>query len=628
MGTIYQKSVTLALPASATITTKERRATPKELRADSSRLTIEESRATWTDRKGEKRSGVVVDGLKKTLRVRVKTETYYAKFRDGSGNIREVPTGCRDKQAAKSKLAELESQAEKIRAGVITSQDAETGKHAKRPVVDHIADYCDYLTQEDKHPDRVKTTKKRLLEVADACDFRRLHDMNADKFLKWLSVELQKDRSLATLNEYIGTMISFGYWLTGKRVRNKKASMLGDKRLELNPFAGVGKYNEADDLRRQRRALNEDELRRLLFAARWRPIAEYGRETVARTDDDLPTSPRSRKPWSLARLDFETIQGAVDIAKAKLGANTAFLEQLDQRGFERYLVYKVAVLTGLRRGEIESLTIDHLRLDGPTAFLSMKPGDTKNREAVDVPLRADLVDELKQWVELKTRSRSTLKIKSASIDRNQRLFNVPKSLVRCLDRDLAAAGIAKVDDRGRTVDIHALRHTFGTLLSKGGVAPRTAQQAMRHSDIRLTMKTYTDPRLLDVAGAVDALPDLSIEPTWNQQLAKATGTDNTPATFAPTFAPDRSKTGQNGANMSNILSATASDDETKKPLDSQGKQGLFDNRGDKIRTCGLYVPNETAQRGRCSKSQGKTSRCRTLAPMLAPDRRMDRKLRH
>jgi hypothetical protein len=33
--------------------------------------------------------------------------------------------------------------------------------------------------------------------------------------------------------------------------------------------------------------------------------------------------------------------------------------------------------------------------------------------------------------------------------------------------------------------------------------------------------------------------------------------------------------------MSNILSATASDDETKKPLDSQGKQGLFDNRGDK-----------------------------------------------
>ena len=39
------------------------------------------------------------------------------------------------------------------------------------------------------------------------------------------------------------------------------------------------------------------------------------------------------------------------------------------------------------------------------------------------------------------------------------------------------------------------------------------------------------------------------------------------------------------------FTATASDDETKKPLDSQGKQGFLDSRGDTIRTCGLYVPN-------------------------------------
>jgi integrase len=54
-----------------------------------------------------------------------------------------------------------------------------------------------------------------------------------------------------------------------------------------------------------------------------------------------------------------------------------------------------------------------------------------------------------------------------------------------------------------------LRHTFGTHLSKNGVAPRTAQAAMRHSSLDLTMNVYTDPTLLDVAGAVDALPQLS-----------------------------------------------------------------------------------------------------------------------
>ena len=41
-------------------------------------------------------------------------------------------------------------------------------------------------------------------------------------------------------------------------------------------------------------------------------------------------------------------------------------------------------------------------------------------------------------------------------------------------------------------------------------APRVAQAAMRHSDIALTMNTYTDARLLDTAEAVESLPSLSI----------------------------------------------------------------------------------------------------------------------
>src|SRR5436190_902037 len=65
--------------------------------------------------------------------------------------------------------------------------------------------------------------------------------------------------------------------------------------------------------------------------------------------------------------------------------------------------------------------------------------------------------------------------------------------------------------REPTLDVHALRTTFGTLLSKGGVAPRTAQAAMRYSDIRLTVQVYTDPRLLDVRGALDTLPALPLD---------------------------------------------------------------------------------------------------------------------
>jgi integrase len=90
------------------------------------------------------------------------------------------------------------------------------------------------------------------------------------------------------------------------------------------------------------------------------------------------------------------------------------------------------------------------------------------------------------------------------------LFTVPQDLVKVFDRDLASAGIPKRDERGRTVDVHTLRHTFGTHLSKNGVAPRTAQAAMRHSSLDVTMNVYTDPTLLDVAGAVEALPELRL----------------------------------------------------------------------------------------------------------------------
>jgi len=58
--------------------------------------------------------------------------------------------------------------------------------------------------------------------------------------------------------------------------------------------------------------------------------------------------------------------------------------------------------------------------------------------------------------------------------------------------------------------VHALRHTFGTHLSKNGVATRTAQAAVRDSSLDLTMNVYTDPTLLDVAGAMEALPGVSL----------------------------------------------------------------------------------------------------------------------
>jgi len=213
------------------------------------------------------------------------------------------------------------------------------------------------------------------------------------------------------------------------------------------------------------------------------------------------------------------------------------------------LIYKTLVLTGLRKGELASLAVGQLVLDADPPFLVLNAADEKNRKGSTIALRADLAADLRQWLGGKAKAGQgeavglgghVLRLPAAgpTLPPDTPIFTVPAGLVRILDRDLALAGIPKRDERGRTVDVHAMRHTFGTLLSKGGVTPRTTQAAMRHSDVNLTMNTYTDPKLLDVAGAMEALPALPLGTgTQGEAVAvSATGTDDlTPSPLVPVF---------------------------------------------------------------------------------------------
>ena len=73
-----------------------------------------------------------------------------------------------------------------------------------------------------------------------------------------------------------------------------------------------------------------------------------------------------------------------------------------------------------------------------------------------------------------------------------------------------------------------------THLAKAGVAPRVAQSLMRHSKLELTMKTYTDPKLLDTVGALEALPKLRPDDRKRQEMS-ATGTEGN---FLPSGLPE------------------------------------------------------------------------------------------
>ena len=179
----------------------------------------------------------------------------------------------------------------------------------------------------------------------------------------------------------------------------------------------------------------------------------------------------------------------------------------------RRLLYLVAVTTGIRRGELETLQWNDVHLDGIRPFIALRAETTKARRADSVPLRQDVAAELR-------RARPT------DVAPETKVFGrIPR--MRDLKPDLARAKIDYMDADGRQADFHSLRMTFGTMLAKSGVAPRTAMELMRHTDLRLTMNVYTDPRLLNTAGAVEDLPDLT-RPT-EFEAARLTGTDGGPA---------------------------------------------------------------------------------------------------
>ena len=84
--------------------------------------------------------------------------------------------------------------------------------------------------------------------------------------------------------------------------------------------------------------------------------------------------------------------------------------------------------------------------------------------------------------------------------------------------DLTAAAIEFINAKGYRADFHSLRHTLATNLARAGTAPRVAMEIMRHSDMRLTAKTYTDAGLLPVADAVLKLPSLTHKKSADSQI--------------------------------------------------------------------------------------------------------------
>jgi integrase len=434
MGSVFQKTITRPVPANAEVAEIGGRK-PRRV-------------ARWKSG-GKRVEAEVVARQDGREMVKVKSATYYAKYRNADDKVVTVPTGCRDRDMAKQVLSRLEKEADRIRAGVTTHAEVHRARRMAEHIGDHIDAYLATLAGSEMHR---RNTGSYLRKLAQECGWATLADMRKADLETWLAdgskiVEGGKARrSARSRNAYQTAVVSFCNWCVDSA-----------RAMPENPFDRMPKARVKTDPRRQRRALAVEEVIRLVEAARNAP--------------ERPPSKREPKP------------GAKPLrAEVKL------------TGPDRALLYLVLVQTGLRVGELAEILVRDVRLDDQVFRIDLPARVGKNRLEAVIPLRRDLVEALRPRLEGKPPT--------------ARVFEVPSSLIARFNADCKRAGIPKRDDRDRTVDIHSLRKTFNTWLAKAGVAPRVAQELMRHQEIGLTMGVYTDPALFDLSAAVESLPAL------------------------------------------------------------------------------------------------------------------------
>ncbi len=255
---------------------------------------------TYKDKKGRKR----------------KVRTYTVDWCDANGEWHRRSTKYTDKQAAEDLGNRLERESA---LGLENRRDL-YAKSKARPLAEHFKEYLADLEAKGRAEKYIDNCRRRLDKLARECEWTRLDHITANGFTQWRAATKGPRQGAKTLNQYLDTARAFLGWCVGHR------------RIMDNALATVGKLDVTRDVRRRRRALTVEQLRRLL-----------------------------------------------DVAPA-----------------DRELVYLTAVYTGLRRSELEALRWGDVRLLATTPYIQLRAEATKAHRADRVPLRTELASALRQ----------------------------------------------------------------------------------------------------------------------------------------------------------------------------------------------------------------------------------------
>jgi integrase len=409
---------------------------------------------------------------------RTKSEKFYAVFADHRGIIRRLPlfehrkasdeaarkiTHLVNLRAANDTIPEELTRFIETTTTFIRSKLAEYGIIAatkltsNKTLREHVQDWKASLLAKGTTATHATLVSQRAQKPLDGCGYVHWSEVTASRIQTYLhSLREGTDKTKGVSAQ------TYNFYL--QAIKQFARFMVRDGRVSHSPLEHLQGLNVKADRRHDRRAFTISEFR-----------------------------------WFLASIQPSSVQSGIP-------------------GSERALIYRLAVETGFRRGELASLTKDSFDLNSDDPGVTVSAKAAKARRQRRAPLHSDTVSLVSEHVKQKMPGAKVFKIPSH------------QHSAKMVRHDLAVARAAWIkaspndeersqreqsnflryeDDAGRFLDFHALRHTRGVwLFEHYRLHPREVQELMGVSSLTLVDR-YTQSFKLTDLSFVERAPDLS-----------------------------------------------------------------------------------------------------------------------
>ena len=407
---------------------------------------------------------------------------YAGRYKDYYG-VRRTVTLCQEKEASQAVLNELVKNIDLLKAGraipplseispIIrdkvqealrdSGQETKSDQLSRKPLKALYRMYLEHLEASGTTEKHRKEVKRCLNVITTECGFQFLKDICQPPVKEFINKKKGCGLSDRTVNVYVDKLRYFCRWAV------KNNLLIND------PFADFVRLDEKTNRVREARSLTPEEVKKLLEAAYKRPL-------------------QKRKEAGCCKIQTKTIK------------------KLTLLGEQRRLAYALMLYAGLRVNETRQLVWADVDLE--QRLVKVRPTTTKNSRAATLPLHSYVIELLRDWQE-----------KHPDAEQSHRIVNIPvsnSSFLKVFNRDLDFAGIEKEDDVGRVVHLHALRHSFASLLACQGVHPHVLRSLARHSRVETTMSLYTHILRGDDISAIESLqgPEKAVKKAKGKRAA-------------------------------------------------------------------------------------------------------------